>query len=114
MFFFSASLPAASAFSASHFLTEFESEFIEVVNAKLSLVKLKHKGVIPADAKRSIMDANDDDAKYILFEHLEKYSTEDTMREYCRVLIAANGFPRMKALGSRMLEALPPEGWFEV
>ena len=112
--FVSPSLPIASPFSASHFLSKFENEFLDVVNAKLSLVKLKHKGVIPSNVKASITDASDDDAKYILFEHLEINSTEDTMREYCRVLIAANGFPKMVALGRKMMEALPPEGWLKV
>ena len=65
------SLLYLSHFSASRYLAEFENEFLELINAKLNLVKLKHKGVIPSDVKTSIFGANDDDAKYILFEHME-------------------------------------------
>ena len=102
-------LPAASPFSASQFLKTFEDEFVEVVNAKQSLLKLKHKGVISPDVKTSIEGANEEDAKYLLFEHLEKNATVDTLREYCKVAIAAGGFSRMQELGRKMINALPPE-----
>ena len=102
-------LPAASPFSASQFLKAYEDEFVEVVNAKQSLLKLKHKGVIPPDVKKSIEGANDEDAKYLLFEHLEKNATVDTLREYCKVAIAADGFTRMQELGRKMINALPPQ-----
>ena len=104
-------LPAASPFSASQFLNEYEEEFFHVVNAKQSLLKLKHKGVISPNVKTSINGANDEDAKYILFGHLEKNATVDTLREYCSIAIAAKGFPRMQVLGRKMIEALPLGGW---
>ena len=97
-------------FSASQFLKAFEDEFVEVVNAKQSLLKLKRKGVISPDVKASIERANVGDAKCLLFEHLEKTATVDTLREYCKVAIAADAFPRMQELGRKMIEALPPEG----
>ena len=105
------SLPAASPFSASKFLATYEDEFLNVVNTKQSLFKLKRKGVISTGVKTSIERANDEDAKYLLFEHLEKNATVDTLSEYCKVAIAANGFPRMQALGRKMMEALPLGGW---
>ena len=107
-------LPAASAFSASQFLKEYEEDFFHFVNAKHSLLKLKHKGVISPDVKTSIDSVNDEDAKYILFEHLEKNATVANLREYCKVAIAAKGFPRMQALGRKMMEALPLGGWLEL
>ena len=102
-------LPAASAFSALHFLKTYEDEFFGVVNAKQSLLRLKREGVISPDVKTSIEGANEEDAKYHLFEHLEKNATTDTLREYYKVAIAADGFPRMQELGRKMLNALPPE-----
>ena len=108
------SLLAASAFSASQFLKEYEEDFFHVVNAKQSLLKLKHKGVISPDVKTSIDSANDEDAKYILFEHLEKNATVANLREYCKVAIAAKGFQGMQALGRKMMEALPLGGWLEL
>ena len=107
-------LPAASPFSASKFLNEYEEEFFHVVNAKQSLLKLKHKGVISPDVKTAINGANDEDAKYILFEHLEKNATVANLREYCEVAIAAKGFQGMQALGRKMMEALPLGGWLEL
>ena len=104
-------LPAASPFSASHFFKTYEDEFVEVVNAKQSLLKLKHKGVISQTVRASIEATKDDEeATYLLLEHLEKNATVDTLREYCKVAIAADGYPRMQELGSKMMNALPPEG----
>ena len=107
-------LPAAPSFSASQILKAYEDEFIDVVNAKQSLLKLKHKGVIPHAVRTSIEDANDEDAKYLLFEHLQKNATIDTLREYCEVAIAAEGFPRMQALGRKMMETLSLKGLLEL
>ena len=101
---------AAPPFSASLFFETYEREFLDVVNAKQSLLKLKHNGVIPEGVKTAIENENED-AKYILFEHLKKNATVDTLRVYCDVAIEANGFPRMQALGRKMKKALTPGGW---
>ena len=99
-------LPAASSFSASQFFKTYEDEFVEVVHAKQSLLKLKHKGVISADVKTSIEDANEEDATYLLLEHLEKKATVGMLKEYCKVAIAADAFPRMQELGRKMMNTL--------
>ena len=102
----------ASHFSASQFLKTYEDEFFDVVSAKFSLLKLKRKGVISADVKADIQDANDDDAKEILYSHLESSATVNTLREYCNVATAAEGLPRMQKLGQKMLKRLG--GWLEL
>ena len=107
-------LPAASPFSVSRFLETYEDEFLEVVNPKLSLRKLIREGVISSDVKTAIESANDEDAKDILFEHLQKNATVDTLRVYCKVAIAANGFPRMQELGRKIMDALSPGGWLDL
>ena len=111
---YTSSLPAASSFSVSQFLETHEDEFLGIVNPKQSLLKLKHKGVISPDIRTAIESANDEDAKYILLEHLQKYATADALRVYCEVAMAAKGFPRMQALGRKMMAALPPGGWLEL
>ena len=103
-------LPAATPFSVFQFLKRYEDEFLKVVNPKLSLLKLKHKGVISSDVRTAIESANDEDAKYTLLEHLQKNATVDTLRVYCDVAIAAKGYPEMKELGRKMMDALPPGG----
>ena len=107
-------LPSASPSSASQILKVYEDEFIDIVYAKQSLLKLKHKGVISQAVRTSIEDANDEDAKYLLFEHLQKNATIDTLREYCKVAIAADGFSRMQAFGRKMMETLSLGGWLEL
>ena len=81
-------------FSALQFLEQFEKEFLEVVHAKQSLLELKRKGVIPPNVATAIETTNDDDAKYLLFEHLAKNANENTLREYCKAAIGARGYPR--------------------
>ena len=111
---FTSSLPAVSPFSVSQFLETHEDEFLEIVNPKQSLLKLKHKGVISTDVRTAIEDASDEDAKYILLEHLQRNATVDTLRVYCEVAMAAVGYPRMQELGRKMMAALPPGGWLDV
>ena len=97
--------------AASQLLKIYAKTFLDVVNPKLSLLKLEHKGVISSDVATALENANEDNAKYLLFQHLEKNATVDTLREYCKVAIAADGYPRMQELGSKMMETLPLGGW---
>ena len=62
----------------------------------------------------TLRETNDEDAKYTLLEHLQKNATVDTLKVYCGVAIAANGFPRMQELGKKMMDALPPGGWSDL
>ena len=108
-------LPPDSPFSALKFLEQYEKEeVLEIVHAKQSLLELKHKGVIPPNVATAIDTANEDNAKYLLFEHLAKNANENTLREYCKVAIAADGYPNMQALGRKMIAALPSGGWLSV
>ena len=103
-------LPAASPFSASQFLKTYEDEFVEVVIAKQSLLRLRRRGVISQAVRASIEATKDEEeTTYLLLEHLEKNATVDTLREYCKVAIAADGYSRMQELGRKMINALPPE-----
>ena len=113
--FLTFSLLAASLFSVSQFLKTYEREFLEVVNPKLNLVKLEHEGVISANVRTAILETADDkDANYILLVHLQKNATVYTLRVYCDVAIAANGYSRMQELGKKMKDALPPGGWSDL
>ena len=106
MFPFTAALP----FSASKFLEPYEDEFLDVVDAKQNLLKLKHKKVISDNVKTKIEGATEEDAKYILLEHLQKNATLVTLRVYCDVAIASHGYAQMQELGKKMKAALPAEG----
>ena len=41
------------------------------------------------------------------------YADVATLREYCKVIIATEVFPKMQELGRKMLCELPPEGELE-
>lgn len=108
------SLHAASPFSASQFLKAYENEFLDVIDAKVSLPKLRRRGVISADVQATIENADDEDAREALYDHLVHSGTVESLKKYCNVAIAADGYPRMQQLGREMLAMLPQGGWLEL
>ena len=89
------------------FLKKHETEFFSVVDARLSLRKLKRLQVITQDIMALINAAtNDEDAQEILYEHLTDHADVDSLLKYCEVIIAAEGYPRMRSLGMKMKEDL--------
>ena len=54
-------------------------------------------------------ESDEQEAKETLFGHLSRSATTATLREWCEVAIAANGYPKMQELGKKMKAALPGE-----
>ena len=107
-------LTAATQFSASEFLKKHETEFFEVVNPRLSLLRLVRKGVITEDVKSDITTSNTKDAREVLYHHLVHHANVETLKEYCEVAIDAEGHPKMRSLGRKMKEELEQGGWSEL
>ena len=84
-----------------------------MVNPKLNLLWLKRKEVISEDIVAKIKAADNGDAKEILFEHLHRNADVAAVREYCKMAIAADGFPKMQKLGEMMQNELTLEGLLE-
>ena len=80
-----------------------------MVDAKLNLLELKRKEVIPDCLVTKIENADDKTAREVLFEHLHRNANVVTLREYCKIAMSVVAFPKMQALGKTMLCALPPE-----
>ena len=99
-------LTAATQFSVSEFLKKYETEFFEVVAPRLSLLRLIRKGVITEDVKSDINTSNTKDACEVLYHHLAHHANVDTLREYCKVAIDAEGYPKMQSLGRKMMDEL--------
>ena len=91
-------------------LKKYEDEFFRVTNAKLKLLELKRKAVISDDLVMEIESAGHGKARELLFEHLHRHANVAKLREYCRIAISADGYPKMQDLGEKMLRNLPPEG----
>ena len=106
-------LTAATQFSASEFLKKYETEFFEVVDPRVSLLRLIRKGVI-TDVMFNIYTSNTDDAREVLYHHLAHHANVDTLKEYLRVAIVADGHPKMQSLGRKMMEELEQGGWSEL
>ena len=96
----------------SQVLKKYEDEFFNVVNPKLHLLRLKRKKVITESLISKIETADSEDAKDILFEHLLHNADDAILREYCKMAIAADAFPKMQKLGEKMLNELALEGMF--
>ena len=99
-----------SLHAASQVLKKHEDEFFAVMDAKLNLLELKRKNVIPGSLVMKIESADDKEAKEILFKHLHSNANVASLREYCRMAIAADAYPNMQNLGEKMLRDLPPKG----
>ena len=81
------------------------------MDAKLNLHELKRKKVIDEALFTKIDSAGDKKtAREMLFDHLHCNADVATLSEYCKIIISADAFPEMQALGKTMLRALPPEG----
>ena len=98
--------------AVSRVLEKYEEEFFAVVDAKYNLHRLKRKMVIDGGLMATIDNTNDKTAKELLFDHLKSNADVVTLREYCKMVIEAEGFPRMQKLGMEMLNELLPEGLF--
>ena len=107
-------LTAATEFQVSEFLKKHETEFFEVVNPRLSLLRLVRKGVITEDVKSDINTSNTKDAREVLYHHMAHHANVDTLREYCEVAIDAEGYPKMQSLGRKLMEELEKGGWSEL
>ena len=102
---------ADTQFSVSEFLKKHKTEFFEVIDPRLSLLRLVRKGVITEDVESSIDTSNTEDAREVLYHHLTHHANVDTLREYCDVATAADGLPKMQSFGKKMMEELQQAGW---
>ena len=80
------------------------------MDAKHNLRRLKRKKVITDSLITKIENSNNETAQEVLFEHLHSNADVATLREYCKMAIAADAYPKMQSLGDKMLRDLPPEG----
>ena len=95
-------------------LEKYEEDFFQCVNAKFRLRTLLRKGVITDTIKGEIENADDDDSREILFDHLKRNASIDTLKRYLEVATAADAYPKMQTLGGKMREELQQGGWLEV
>ena len=78
--------------------------------AKHNLLRLSRRKVITDNLITKIEKSDNETGKELLFDHLRRNADVATLREYCKMAIAANALPRMQKLGKKMLCDLQPEG----
>ena len=96
--------------SVSEVLKECEDDFFQVMYPKYNLLKLVRKNVITADVASRISATTDDEGRELLYHHLKHHGSVQTLREFCEVAIAADGYPNMQRLAEKMLHAIPTDG----
>ena len=84
-------LTAAAQVSVSEFLKKHEKVF-EVVDPRLSLLRLVRKGVIAEGVMSSIDSSNTNDAREVLYHLLEHHAIVDTLKDYCEVAIGVDAY----------------------
>ena len=69
--------------------------------------------MITESLKVQIDNSDNKNAKELLFHHLHRNADVATLREYCRMAIGADAFPKMQKLVEKMLSELSTEGLLE-
>ena len=90
-------------------LKEYEDAFFQVVHPKYNLLKLVRKNVITEDLASHISATTDDEGRELLYHHLKNHGSVQTLREFCEVVVAADGYPNMQKLAEKMLHAIPTD-----
>ena len=91
-------------------LKEYEDEFFQVVHPKYNLLKLVRNNVITEDIASRISATTDNEGRELLHHHLKHHGSVQTLREFCEVVIPADGYPNMQKLAEKMLHAIPTDG----
>ena len=93
--------------AAIEVLGHLRDRFIKEVTSKDIVHNLKHKNMITDDV---LADVNREPGatrqSEILYEHLERTSTKDSLITVCEVIIAVPGNPRMQKFGQDMKNKL--------
>ena len=90
-------------------LKEYEDAFFQVVHPKYNLFKLVRKNVITEDLASRISATTDDEGRELLYHHLKHHGSVQTLREFCEVAVAADGYPNMQKLAEKMLHVIPTD-----
>ena len=86
----------------------FRDRFIREADTSAIVFDLESKGIIPNGVLTAVNEKRDATIQnQILYAHLEKTSTKDSLITVCEVIIAVPGNPKMKALGEDMKSKLP-------
>ena len=88
-------------------LCHFRNRFIKEVDAQCIVSDLKHMGII-SDAVLFAVNREDGTTRQnqILYDHLKRTSTRDSLTTVCDAMISFSGHPKMNQLGQHMKNML--------
>ena len=96
--------------AAEQVLEDFHDRFITDVDASNVVFEFERKGVIPEGLLTAVnRETSATLQNQILYKHLAKTSTKDSLMIVCDVIIAVQGNPRMRAMGEDMKGKLQGE-----
>ena len=88
-------------------LCYFRNRFIKEVDAQCIASDLKHKRIISDAVLIAVSrEAGTTRQNQILYDHLEKSSTGDSLTTVCDAMISVSGHPKMNQLGQHMKNML--------
>ena len=91
---------------------EYEDVFFQVDHAKCNWLKLVRKNVITENIASRTSATTDDESRELLYHHLKHHGSVQTLREFCEVVVAADGYPNMQKLAEKILHAIPTDGYW--
>lgn len=88
-------------------LCHFRNRFIKEVDSKCIAFDLEHTGIISDAVLMAVnSEAGTTRQNQILYDHLKRTSTRESLTTVCAAMISVSGHPKMNQLGQRMKNML--------
>ena len=87
-------------------LKSYRNTFIEDVDACSICDDLRHHNIIPDSLAKKINESDDRQAATMLYNHVVKQGSKESVANLCEVMITEKGYPRMNELGGKIKESL--------
>ena len=98
------------SFTGQQVIDNFHGRFIDEMDTTSVVHSLYHKDIISNAVLQQVTATSDwRNQNEILYTHLKRTCTKDSLITTCHKIIAVTGNPRMKALGEDMLSMLEGE-----
>ena len=96
-----------------HILVEVKRDFMRYVDARAIAQKARIEEIIPEAVEIQINESkSSDEAKNVLFEHLQNQVTLEGLRRLCSIMIESKGYERMQMFGKGLLAKLEEVRWY--
>ena len=99
-------LCAGGGFDSEAFMNKFSGRFLNDVHSHAIATRLEINKIISKDVAHAVEHHSIGEGNEVLFVHLRKHASPDSISKLCDVMRSVSGYPRMIELGRAMKEEL--------